>query len=272
MARTFQEILTAVNEEQANYPELNELDSPSEVSFWRLLKNMFANLQLVLENGFDKYRSEIDALIIAQQIGTLPWYVDQVKKFQFGETLQVVDNKIGYANIVEEALIIAQAAVSEVVESGRAKLVIKAVKSNDSGVREPLSIDQYDALEEYISKVKFAGVTVDLRSVAADNIRLNMTIEINRLMLADDGSSLTDPDIFPVEDAIKNYFASLPFDGRLYWTKLIDHLQAMPEVLDAVVTASWYDAGSSSFVSFTRFYDSYSGHLLLHNTSVITYV
>lgn len=271
MSQTFEEIRTEQEQAQAEYPELNDLNSPSSVSVWTLIKNQFALLTLTMQKGFDAFRAEIDQKIISQQIGTLPWYVDMIKYFQYGDPIFVEDNNVKYGVEDEEKKIIAQASATEVVVGGRAELLIKAVKADGSGFLIPLDANEKDSLEEYISKIKFAGVKTSLISAAADTIRLNMTVELNLLMVNADGSKPGEPSVFPIKDAIESYFRQLPFDGTLYWNKLIDHLQLMPEVKDAVISESWYKSGST-YVSFTRLYDSYSGHLLLDEISVITYV
>lgn len=272
MAQTFDEILTDINSAQAEFPELNDFNSPSATSIWGLFKKLFALLTMNLQLAFDTYKAEINALIISQQIGTLPWYVAQIKAFQLGDTLLIDDNRIGYAVEDETKQIIAQASASETVESGRARLLFKAVKADETGNLEALSVNELDALSEYVRKIKFAGVLVDVISMPADVVRLNLLVERNKLMLNADGSSITDVNVFPVVDTIKDYLKKLPFDGTLYWNQLIDVLQAMPEVKDAVISQSWYKNSSNNFIAFTRLYNSYSGHLLLDQNSVITYV
>lgn len=271
MAQSFEEILTEINQAQATYPELNGLNSGSSVSFWNLIKKMFAMLTLTLQKSFDLHRSEIDQLIVSQQIGTLPWYVEMLKRFQYGDTIYVEDNNVKYAVEDEAKKIIAQASAVEVNVGGKAELILKAVKADANGNLTPLSVNENDALQEYISKIKFAGVTHNLISSAADVIRLNMTVELNLLMVNSDGTAIGNINEKPIETAIKNYFKQLPFDGTLYWNKLIDHLQAMPEVKDAVISQSW-SYSNNIYTPFTRLYNSYSGHLLLDETSVITYV
>jgi hypothetical protein len=271
MAQSFEEILTEINQAQAEQPELNSLTSTSSVSVWGLVKNMFALLSLTLQKSFDKFAVEIDALIVSQQIGTLPWYVEKLKAFQYGDTIFVEDNNVTYSAIDESKKIIAQASATEVLVGDKSELLLKAVKADTNGNLEPLSVNENDALQEYISKIKFAGVTINLVSAAADVIKLNMTVELNLLMVNANGSAIDNSDQYPVKIAIENYFKNLPFDGVLYWNKLIDVLQEMPEVKDAIISESWSYA-SSVYTPFTRLYKSYSGHLLLDENSVITYV
>lgn len=271
MAKSFEEIMTEMNLAQSEYAELNELDSPSAVSVWNLIKNMFAMLYLTLQKNFDSFRDEIDNRIVSQQIGTLPWYVEMLKKFQYTDDIYVADNNVGYAVDDEAKKIVAQASASEVIVSGKAELVLKAVKEDASGDLVPLSINEKDALETYISKIKFAGVKTSLISSVADTIKLNMVVELNLLSINVDGTKPGEPTVYPVVEAIENYFKKLPFDGTLYWNKLIDELQAMDEVKDAVISESWSYSGGS-YIPFTRLYNSYSGHLVLDPASVITYV
>lgn len=271
MAQTYEEILEEINDAQAAQPELNDLNSPSSTSWWKLVKDMFAFLTLTLQKSMDKFQEEVDNLIIQQQIGTLPWYVEQLKAFQYGDTIFVEDNRVRYAVENEPAKIIAQASATEVLVGGKSELILKAVKQDESGNLGPLNVNEKDALEEYISRIKFAGVTTSLISEIADIIKLNMTVELNLLMVNSDGSQIGDPNIFPVKVAIENYFKELPFDGILYWNKLIDVLQEMPEVKDAIISESWSQL-NGVYTPFTRLYSSFSGHLVLDENSVINYV
>lgn len=272
MARTFEEIVTEINTEQAQYPELNVLDSPSADSFWKLLKNMFAFLVRTYELGLDKFRAEIDIAISSQQIGTLEWYVNRVKEFQYGDLLQVSDNKIFYAIPDATKQIIKQASATETLGgNSRAKIVIKAVKSGSGNTLVPLTIDEHDALKEYIKKIKFAGVTIETVTLAADTIKLKIEVQINRLMLNPDGSRIGSPTEFPVKTAIVQYLRELPFDGTFYWTQLTDRLQLLDEIKDVVIQQSWY-WNETAFVEFGRLYAPASGHLILDENSIINYV
>lgn len=271
MAQTFEEILTEINQAQADQAGLNELNSQSSTSVWTLIKNMFAFLSLTLQLGFDKFREEIDGLIVAQQIGTLPWYVDMMKKFQYGDDLSVEDNNVTYAVENSQLKIVSQASAQEVLVDNKSELLLKAVKTGNTGLLEPLNIDELESLREYVSKIKFAGVTVNLISEPADVIKLEMTVELNLLTINSDGSKIGDAASFPVKEAIEDYFKNLPFDGTLYWNKLIDVLQEMPEVKDAIISGSW-SFSNDIYTSFTRLYNSYSGHLILDENSTITYV
>lgn len=272
MARTFEEILTEINTEQAQYPELNALNSTSADSFFGLIKKMLAFLIRTYELGLDKFKLEINTAIESQQIGTLEWYVDKVKSFQYGDLLQVAENKIFYAEIDTNKQIVKQASATETLGgNNRAKIIIKAVKEGENSALVPLTVDEHDALKEYIKKVKFAGVTIETVTLPADTIKLRVEVQINRLMLNPDGSRIGTPTEFPVRNAIVQYLRELPFDGTFYWTQLTDRLQVLPEVKDIVIQQSWYWNGSA-FVEFSRLYAPASGHLVLDNTSVITYV
>ncbi len=270
MARSFEEILNEINQEQAKYAELNALNSPSADSFFGLIKKMIAFLVRTWELGFDKFRAEIDTSIANQQIGTLQWYVNRVKEFQYGDLLQISDNKIFYAVPDVNKQIVKQASASEVMDGNKAKIIIKAVK-NESGALQPLSIDENDALKEYLKKIKFAGVLVETVTLPANILKLKLEVQINRLMLNPNGSRIGNDTVFPVKNAIVEYLKQLPFDGIFYWTLLVDKLQAMPEVKDVVIQQSWYWNGSA-FVEFSRLYAPPSGHLILDNTSIFTYV
>lgn len=277
MAQTLEEIREDIEAAQAEFPELAELNSPSATSFWRLLKNMFALLTLNLQQAMDNYRAEVDAIVDAptRRIGTLAWYADQLKKFQFGDDLSVSEKGIFYAVDKPDAKIIAQAAVEE--EEGefigeRSKLILKVAKRNANNMLVKLNSEEMLALGEYVDNIKIAGTFTVLRSEDADIIRLNVLIEPNPLMIDRyRGNRLTDENSFPIREAIEKFLQELPFNGRLYLSALSAHLLEMEEVND--VRLGFYVPTNTS-LEWTKdhFYDSYSGHIAFTNQIVIHYI
>lgn len=270
MARSFDEILTDINTEQANYSGLSSLNNnTTQVSIWGQIKQMFAALTRILEVNYDAYTASISTLLDTKRVGSLEWYVEQVKKFQFGDDIQVVDNVISYPTIDATKQIIAQAtAVEQPLNSGAFGISIKAVKVDNVGQLLPLNGDEKTALESYIQQIKYAGVQVEVVSKTPDVIRLVMQVERNPLRLNADGSDISNNSAFPVLDAIKTYFKSLPFDSVFYWTKLVDYLMSTGYINDAVVLDSYYNTGGANgnWIQFSRKYVSSAGYFAVDPT------
>lgn len=265
--RTTQEILTEMEAVQATFPELAAVNSTSEMSYFRMLKNMWAQLVQLVEASWEAVQTKVDAQLIASRVGSLSWYVQQVKAFQLGDQVTVVDGRVGYATIDTSKQIVQQVSVIEDLITG--KLLIKAVKTLGMN----LSAGELTALRSYVNEVKFAGVQIDVVSLRADSLRLTATVKYDRQVLALDGSSLADPTKFPIQEYLAAYLAVLPFDSVVSWTGITDYMQKQNGIKDFVISASWIAAfGSNSFASFSRETTSLAGHLSLDGGSTFTLV
>jgi hypothetical protein len=268
--RTQEEILAEMDAIQASRPELaglaNVNSSTSEVSFFKLLKNMWVLLVQLMESAWETFRADVEAQIALTRVGTLEWYADQMRVFQFGVPRIVQNGKLTYEKVDAAKQIVKQVCVVEDPVTGR--LLIKVVKAG--GV--PLSASELAALQRYTAQVKYAGVTVDAISLAADELKLVATCQVDRQLIGLDGIALSGV-TYPVFDAIAAYARKLPIDSILNNTAITDTVQALPGVKDFVITESYTRRpGTSQWLPYTREVVSTAGHLALHPDTVITYV
>lgn len=273
MVQTLEQILEDIESAQAEFPELSELNSPSATSFWRLIKNMFALLALNLQKSMDTYRTEVDAIANTNRVGTLSWYVQQMKAFQFGDTLIYDEKGIRYLNDSPEKRIIHQAAATDTNDGNGEKVVLKVATKNVNGRMSPLNDQQSNAFFEYLEQIKFPGIRYEFRNVFPEKVKLVGSVQVNRLLLTTDtGGRVDNVAEFPIRDAIISFLENLPFDGRLYLSELIAHLAQMDEVEDVYIGFYYEDA--NGFVSFRneRFKDSYAGYFEFDENSLIVYV
>ena len=63
-----------------------------------------------------------------------------------------------------------------------------------------------------------------------------MTVQYNPQVLTPDGKLISDPLVYPVEDAINNYLKGIVYGGALNKTSLVDAVQAAPGVIDVVLS------------------------------------
>lgn len=255
---------------QATKPELAGLtdlnSSTSEVSFFKLLKNMWVLLVQLVESAWDEFRLGVETQITLTRVGTLEWYADQMRVFQFGVPREVIDGKLVYRERNAAKEIVAQVCVVEDPASG--KLLVKTAKAG--GV--PLSESELAALKRYIAEVKYAGVVVDAVSLAADELKLVATCQVDRQVIGTDGIALIGA-TYPVFDAIMAYVRRLPIDSVLNNTALTDVVQTLPGVRDFSIREAYTRRpGTTQWLPYTRETVSAAGHLVLHPDSVITYI
>jgi hypothetical protein len=267
--RTQQQISDEMDRVQAQFPELANLTSKSDTSVFGLMRNMWIALQMTLDHYIDGVRAELVATAAAVRVGSLVWYVEQVKAFQFGDPIAVVGGRVGYDVIDASKRIVAQAAANE--SDGR--LTIKVAKINPSAPSfMALADDELASLKNYISAVKYAGVAVDVVSLPPDQFRVTAIVKVNRQVLNLSGGMLASPTRQAALEQITNYGASLPFDGTLTWTGLTQYVMAYEGITDFVIQSiETRPNGATDWTPFTREYVSRAGHMQFISAS-LTYV
>ncbi|MBE9468966.1 MAG: hypothetical protein IMY72_11705 [Bacteroidetes bacterium] len=223
MARTVTEIQQEIMDAIAADPVLNvKLYSTSKISIYRLFSFVIAAALWMHETLFDEHKSEVNEILATKKTHNLLWYADKAKEFEHGNAL--VPDADYYEPIDEDAQIIAHAAVDEI--NG---ILFMKVAKDDGDELAPLSTanpDEITPFEEYIKTVKDAGVKINIVSDVGDDLRLNMDIWYNPLVIDEDGKLLTDSSQEPAKDTIKNFIKNIPFDGEFIPASLVDALQA----------------------------------------------
>jgi len=250
---------------------LNDLTTTSKVAIWRLMLFVVAVGIWTHENIFDLHKAEIEALAAQFIGGTVEWFQSTALAFQYGDSLQFIDQKYSYPVIDTSKQIVQRCAIDEV--SGQ--LRVKAAKLS-GGLPVPLSTPELNAFSAYINQIKFAGVNVVITSNVADKLKLTYKVFYNPLVLTATGEDIDNPGVFPAEDAINNHIQNLPFNGVLNLTSLTDSVQAAAGVVDPVLTSAEAKFGALAYTPIVENYKADAGYLEIDagfplNTS-ITYV
>lgn len=254
---------------QAN-PAIAAADSTSAVSITGQLRKIWVLLVQMIEANWDRMRTDIDTRIEETKVGTLAWYVDQTKLFQLGDTVGVMAGKVAYEVYDEQKRIVVQATASEDLTTGR--LNIRAAKKNVSALTK-LTTEELSALKDYISRVKYAGVVVDVVSIDPDQVKILATCKYDRQVLSSTGALLSDATKFPVKDAISAYLYALPYTSVLNNTGLTDAVQRVKGVLDFSINESAVRRPVAiTWTEYVRETVSLAGYAELHNDSSITYI
>ena len=285
MARTIREIYDALIAEKEAQPMLdelvpdpdsaqlflNDLNSPSRVARWRHMLWVVAVCVWVHEKLWDLFKAEVDRIAAGSHIGTLRWYVEKAKAFQYGYDLVIVDNVPAYATDEPASRIVARAAGKD---SGSIVLIKVAKLSGTDLV--PLSTPELDAFNAYIDEVKMAGTVVNVVSALPDLLKVAMTVYYDPLVIAADGTLILDPAVRPVDDAIKGYLANLPFNGKVVLNALVDAVQVVPGVVNPALGTVQAKYGLFPYSTVSVQYETYAGHIIIDPanplTATITYV
>ena len=263
--RTQEEILQEMDTVQAQYPALASLDSPSEASFYQLLRKMWATLVQLVEGYIDGESARLIAAIESARPGTLSWYGESAKAWQVGDVLAVVDGRMRYVVPDESKQLVKQVCVVE--DPNNARLLMKVVKD----ARAPLTSEELGAFRDYMRQVKYAGVQLDVVSLPADELKLTAQVRVNRQLIGTNGQAVGS-EALPVWDAINAYGQFLRLDSQLVLMDLVDAAQAVPGVLDFHITeASIRAAGTLEWTVFQSSIESLAGHVVLHPDTQFTY-
>lgn len=178
----------------------------------------------------------------------VPWYLATAKAFLDGLPLVWQDGQFKYdltgVTDADERQIIDRCAV---LESADGDLVLK-IATDNGGVIEPLTSEQFTRFVAYMNLVKDAGNRLRFVNQPADLLKLNLTIYVDPLIIdLTTGKQLNvDGDVHPVKEAINTYLANLEFNGAYVKTYLQDALQKATGVkLPLINSVEWKFAGFS---------------------------
>lgn len=236
MARTISEIQAHIIAEKDNSPGLKSLNSDSKTAIWRLWTYVTATAIWALENLFDLHKKEVDQFLLTKKPHNLIWYKAKAEAFQFGRELKpgsdCYDNTGVHHLEVAKSRIVKHVAIVENKKNGWVR--IKAVKEVN-GELQALSQkdpDELGALNRYIQRIKDAGVKLIVQSLPPDRLKMHIDIYYDAMVLDDKGGRLDGASIKPVNDTIRTYLRSLPFNGAFVLAALTDRLQ---ETLGVVI-------------------------------------
>lgn len=243
MARTISEIKKSMTEQYLADPVIREKyglsdgdsfdDKFSKVSLENILFSVVATAIYALESIFDYFRADVENKINNSIVATIPWYHEKCLSFQHGDALVYNDTtkEYSYETIDESKRIIKYAAVRE---NGNGVEVL--VSGDDNGTPVCIEDDVLTAFKSYLNTIKPAGILTVVKSYEPDSIWIEMNVQYDTMILNSDGSLITDSSVFPVEDAVKKYVAGIAYGGIFNKTKLMDAVQSVNGVKDAIVT------------------------------------
>jgi len=287
MSKSIKEYYDQLNQVKANMSELDgyvvssdnnstadetdqlvlDITSGSKVANWRLWLWIFAVGSWIIDTLFDRQKVDVTSIMAAKRPHTLRWYSEESKKFQFGYGLTWINNTWAYAVNDDNAKIIKYAAASE--RDG--KVIIK-VSTEANGVKHPLNTQQFNAFKAFWAKWKDAGVKLEFVNMAADNLKIDITIVRDRLVLNEDNSMVRNSASFPIKDALNHFANNLEFDGVVMISKLIDAVQAIEGVVDARCKHAYLKPNGGVYTEIAMSSDTVSGYITISQFSIYQYI
>jgi hypothetical protein len=206
---------------------LADLTTPSKVADWRLWLYIFASASRALQTLWDRFEERFLKMATEAKAGSAPWLHKKGLEFQNGFNLTWNGNEFVYDNAgASEAAIAASKIIKRlaIVETG-GRVIVKAAKLS-GGLPVPLSAGEVTALNEYMAKISPAGTTLIVHSRNPDDLLIILDIVRDATLIDGSGELIASPGVFPVQNAINNYIANLPFNGQITNNAFQDAIQA----------------------------------------------
>lgn len=266
MARNTQDIYQEMLIAKQDSPEMDVMDSPSNTAFWQLILRFLAQIHHWMEEKWDAFKVELQAVIDSSQYGTFEWWERIIREFQYGDELFYINNRWQYLTIDKTKQIIAYVSIDD--PSGVVKPKVAKMNNNRPLL---LSADEAAALSSYLRKRRPPGTRLLVQSLPADKLKAYLTIHYN----AQVGEAAIK---VAVEQAYLNYINNLDFNGVFYINKLIDKLQSIPAVINEQVEVINISVkqGTDDYVQFLSKYQAVSGYFEIDSdfplSNTITYI
>ena len=265
MARTIQEIYTTLEGQMALQPTLLPLlSNPSKTAIWRLFLWLFAYGANIVETLFDAFKSEVETKGKAAKVGNAQWYRDRVLEFQMGDNLTFLNGIYQYPTLDASKKIVSNCAITEGFDSLIGGVINIKVARTVSGTLTALDGTQVNALTSYMRKIRFAGTKFKIISTDGDILKIGFDIYYDPILTL--ATVQTN-----VKTVIENYIKSLPFDGNLMVTKLIDALQLVEGVNDVKFTSAASKATTGdNYSTFDRIKNPVGGYFKISTSNLET--
>ena len=208
-------------------------DTFSAVSIESILFYIVASAVYVLETLFDLFKKDVDDKVATAVLASIPWYHRICLEYQHGDALvfDETTQQYGYGTVDESKRLVRFAACRDA--QGGVRVLVSGADA--SGLPEALSDDVLTPFKEYLNLRKPAGVPVSVSSYSPDEIKLDITVQYDPLVMNADGSLITDPSVFPAEDAVNGYVHGIVYGGVFNKTKLVDAMQSAQGVVDLIL-------------------------------------
>lgn len=273
MGRTIAQWRAIVDAKKDEEAALAGVDSTSNAADWNLWADVVSFVAYLVEGLFDIFKTEVNATIAAQKPHTLNWYETKAKAFQYGVLLPEFSDVYEVVPPVDPSvLIVTQAAAVELPVLN--KLRVKVAKG-DVGALEPLTGDERDALEEYMRRVRDAGVRLEVTTGEPDDLKVALNVYYDPLVINAVGERIDGTELTPVKDAINSYLSQLSFNGLFVLNDMIDAVEAVEGVRVCEVLTASANYASTPYVLIPVRYQPDAGYMALNETyfnTNITYI
>lgn len=226
----------------------------SKSSIESMLLYIVAYCAFAVEKVLDYLKTEIEEKISLQVPGRIDWYARTVKNYLYNFSLDdygdfIIPDDATDADVQKAAIVKHAVAIDD---QRTTRVIIKVAGEDSLGNRCPLSKEQETALQQYILRIKYAGVKTLLINAPGDVFNCKIDIWFDPLRVKTE--VFTD-----CKKAIKDYIENLPFNGVFSLMALTDVLQNVSDVR-LVQILSCSRIGADGTKTITNYSVPYAGY------------
>ncbi len=249
---------------------LQNVTSNSQVAEHRIWLRTYTAFTFMLETLWDFFIIDVLGIVRAARFGTRPWWVEKAKAFQYGYALTTVANFPEYLDTTSAGAVASRIVTrAACISGGGGNLTIKVAKEPVPNEPVALSAAELLALTAYCEQLVLPGVNASVQSLNADRLRLpGAVVRFDPLVMAADGTLISDPSVRPVDVAINAYLRAIPFNGTFSLTAMVDAVQAAVGVVDFTLpgnalgsTAEYGTGAPLVFATFTNNHPTVAGYM-----------
>jgi len=235
---TIDQLKQQILSEKTNQESLAGLTSTSKVGIFNIWAYVIAFCTWSVYKAWDIFTVEMDDKIRNQKLYSLLWFRNSALEYRHGHPLNDATGEYlgeGYTDQeIQDAMIVARAAVIEIEINNRKPLFIKMAKE-ENGTLVKLNDAEQDGVRNYFSRIKPAGTKIITFSDNPDELKLAVKFFYDPLILDENGVRIDGRDNTPVQKAISDYLANLKFNGEFILAELVDILQNIEGCADREV-------------------------------------
>lgn len=237
MAQTINDIEQEIITEKEAQADLDVLTSTSKVSIWRLIVYTCATAIWSLVKKQDAHKEDVQNIVDTQTIQRLSFYEDLAKAYQHGRALIPESDQYDNTGLTEEEIedekVVKYARAVEVYDTNENLKGIRIKMATlTGGELAKLSDAHMAGFEPYILIVKGAGIKIYPSTGDPDDLKADLKIYYDPLVLKADGSRIDGTDDTPLQTAIDDFLKNdLDFNGLFVVASFVDKLQKVDGIV-----------------------------------------
>lgn len=190
----------------------------SATAQWLGLRNLTITIAMRFEEILELLKADIFEALAKKQAGSIYWYPDVIKQFQYGDSLIVEDGIRKYAVIDATKQIIKVVSLRKVV-GGR--IEVKLAKDDGTGILVPLTAPELTAADAYINNVFSPDDSFVAISKPADVVKYTVTAKYDALYSGADVNA-------GIIAALQSFKLNFGFDPLFYYSQVYEDVMAVP--------------------------------------------